>query len=124
MERLVCEKILAERSLYGYVIQAELTLLKKDIHALIIGGSLPHTGAVSMYCDGREDGAIEPDGHKDKTVANIWGRRLSEEFHCRATVVCGIHYDNLTKDEIMQIVSMTEEMLEEIIRKGKEKQHG
>lgn len=112
-------KLLLERNLYGYDILAEVTLLKEDIHILLTGGSLPHTGAVSMYCDGREDGAIQPEGHKEKTVSDSWSRRLSEEFHCRVTTVCGIHYENLTKEEILQIVSVTEEMQTEAVRKIK-----
>lgn len=106
-------KLLLERKLYGYDILAEVTLLKEDIHILIVGGSLPHTGAVSMFCEGREDGAVQPDGHKDKTVSDKWSRTLSAEFHCRVTTVCGIHYDHLTKDQIRHIVGVTDEMLAE-----------
>lgn len=118
------KRIVSERKLYGYVICAEVTFLKEDIHVLLTGGSLPHTGAVSMYCNGRKDGVIQPEGHKDETLSDRWSRRLSEEFHCRTTVVCGIHYENLTKGEIVGIISVTEDMLEEVIRKRKEKQHG
>lgn len=104
-----------ERCLYGYRIWAAVTLLNADIHVLLTGGSLPHTGAVSMYFDGKEEGNIQPEGHKDQVISESWSRRLSEEFHCRVTVVCGIHYDHLARDEIMQIISATGEMLEEII---------
>ncbi len=101
------------RNLYGYDICAEITLLKNDIHVLITGGSLPHTGAVSMYCNGKEVGAVQSEGHRDKVVADRWSQRLSEEFCCRVTAVCGIHYDKLAKDEIRQVVFVTDEMLEE-----------
>jgi hypothetical protein len=68
-----------------------------------------------MYCDGREEGSIQPEGHKEKVVADLWSQTLSEKFHCRATTVCGIHYDNLDKKEIMEIVSVTQEMLTEAV---------
>lgn len=106
-------KIQIVRNLYGCDICAEITLLKNDIHVLITGGSLPHTGAVSMYCNGKQEGAIQPEGHRDKVVADRWSQRLSEEFCCRVTAVCGIHYDKLATDEIRQVVFVTDEMLQE-----------
>lgn len=119
VNRLSKEKLLLEKSVYGYDIRAEVTLLKHDIHILLTGGSLPHTGAVSMYWDGREDGAIQPEGHREKIVTDRWSRTLSEEFHCRVTTVCGIHYDHLSKEEIRQIVSVTDEMLAEAVKRIK-----
>lgn len=117
IERLEDGKLSLESRLFGYDILAEVTLLKEDVHVLLTGGSLPHTGAVSMYCDGREDGEIQPEGHRDKTVSDRWSRVLSAEFHCRVTTVCGIHYDHLTKDEITRVVSVTDEMLAEAVQK-------
>lgn len=110
-------KLRIVRNLYGHAVCAEIMLLENDIHILLTGGSLPHTGAVSMYCDGREDGTIQPEGHRDKTVSDRWSQRMSQEFHCRVTTVCGIHYDKLTKDEITQVVSVTDEMLAEAMQK-------
>lgn len=107
--------IVIKKELFGFEIVAETTLLSNDIHVLITGGSLPHTGAVSMYHDGTSDGFIQPLGHKDKTISELWSKNLSEEFHCRVTTVCGIHYDNLTFEQIMRVVSTTEKMLEETI---------
>lgn len=107
--------LVAGRKLYGYDIRAEVTLLKEDIHVLITGGSLPHVGAVSVYCDGSEEGWIQLPGHKEKIVADHWSRVLSEECCCRVTTVCGIHYDDLSKKDIAQIISAMEELLLEIL---------
>lgn len=108
-------KILLKTDLYGYDICAEITLLKEDIHVLLTGGCLSHTGAVSMYFNGRLEGTIQPEGHKDQLVSDIWGKQLSEKFSCRVTVVCGIHYDDLKKNEIRKIVLFTEELLEKAV---------
>lgn len=107
--------IIIKKELFGFEIVAETTLLPNDIHVLITGGSLPHTGAVSMYYDGKSDGFIQPTGHKDKAISELWSKKLSEEFHCRVTTVCGIHYDNLILEQIMIVVSTTEKMLEDTI---------
>ena len=107
--------IIVKNELFGFEIVAETTLLPHDIHVLITGGNLPHTGAVSMYSNGISEGFIQPVGHKDKAVSELWSKKLSEEFHCRVTTVCGIHYDNLTFEQIMKVVSTTEKMLEDTI---------
>lgn len=105
-----------DRTWAGYPICATVTLLKEDIHVLLTGGSLPHTGAVSMFCNGKEDGQLQPSGHKDRAVSERWGKLLSETFQCRVTAVCGIHYDDLERKQIAEIVALTDEMLTEAIR--------
>lgn len=105
----------------GYLIEATMTLLKEDIHILLVGGSLPHTGAVAMYCNGISEGLLQPQGHKDGVVAERWAKTFSEVFHGRATVVCGIHYDELSKEQIAEIVSLTDEMLLDAIAESEAK---
>lgn len=102
-----------DRSLYGFPITARVTLLPRDIHVLLTGGQLPHTGAVSLYRQGVREGAIQPPGHREQAVSDRWAETLSRRFDCRATVVCGIHYDNARPDQIAGILSIAEEMLEE-----------
>ena len=95
------------RSLYGFTITACVTLFPQDIHVLLTGGQLAHTGAVSMCRAGIAEGAIQTDR---------WAKALSRQFNCRATVVGGVHYDNARPDQIATIVSVTEDMLVETIR--------
>jgi hypothetical protein len=89
--------------------------MKQDIQVLLSGGSLPHTGAVAVYKDGQCEGVIQPEGHKEQVIAEKWSRILSEKSQERVTTLCGIHYDNLKPDEIQQVLSVTDEMLEEVL---------
>lgn len=103
------------KQLYGYEIKATVTLLEKDIHVLLTGGCLWHTGAVSMFCNGIEEGLIIAPNHKEGEISKAWANAISKHFNCRATVVCGIHYDNATKEMIKEIVKKSDEMLQDII---------
>lgn len=103
VQRLVCE----------HIIEACITKMEHDIHVLLTGGSLPHTGAVSIFEEGIEAGSILLKGHKDGVVGSRWGKELSEKFRCRVTVVCGIHYDGASGSMIEEILGKTEDMLQE-----------
>ena len=103
------------RDLYGCSITAWVTLFPQDIHVLLAGGQLPHTGAVSMYRNGIAEGVIQPEGHRERALTDWWAKVLSREFTGRATVVSGVHYDNARPDQIAAIVSVTEDMLAEAL---------
>ena len=105
-----------EQKLMDYPITACITLLNEDIHVLLTGGSLPHTGAVAMYQAGEEDGTIQPAEHRDLVLAKLWAESLSCWFLCRVTVVCGIHYDGIGSTEIARIVSVCSDLLQQAIR--------
>ncbi len=105
-----------QRQVYGYDIEACITKMDRDIHILLTGGCLPHTGAVSIFEEGKEAGAIQLRGHKDGVVSSRWAKELSEIFPCRVTVVCGIHYDNASGRMLQEIVGQTEDMLQEVIK--------
>lgn len=104
------------RQLYGYGLEACITKMEQDIHILLTGGCLPHTGAVSIFEDGKEAGSLQLPGHKDGLVGSRWARELSALFHCRVTVVCGIHYDNASSAMLQDIIGQTEDMLQEVIQ--------
>lgn len=100
---------------YGYDIEAVITIMNSDIHILLTGGCLPHTGSVSIFEDVKEVGFIQLDGHKDGLVSRKWAKIISKEFHCRATVICGIHYDNASGKMLGEIVAHTEILLKKVI---------
>ena len=100
---------------YGYDIEADITIMNPDIHILLTGGYLPHTGAVSIFEDVKEVGFIQLEGHKDGLVSSKWAKKISQEFHCRVTVVCGIHYDNASGKMLNEIVEHTDTLLKKVI---------
>lgn len=110
------QKLKIKSRVYGYDIEADITVMYSDIHILLTGGCLPHVGAVSIFENGKETLNIQLSEHKDGLVSSKWAREVSKVFHSRVTVVCGIHYDNATSKMLQEIVGHTEKMLEELIK--------
>ncbi|WP_099469368.1 prenylated flavin chaperone LpdD [Konateibacter massiliensis] len=108
------KQYIVKKEIYGHKVEAIITKMPKDVHILLIGGELAHTGAVSVFKNGDEEVYTELRGHKEGSISSKWAKELSALFLCRVTVVCGIHYDNATKEMIQEIVKRTDEMLLEV----------
>ncbi|MCD7750258.1 MAG: hypothetical protein LUI10_00705 [Lachnospiraceae bacterium] len=108
-------KFQIRRSLMQEELTAEVFILPAGVEVNLYGGSLPHIGAVSI---------VDPDGnltttqfptHKDGVVSAKWARAIADTAGVPVTVVAGIHYDNLMKEEIAAVVELTDEMLKEVL---------
>lgn len=84
------------------------------INGLLIGGDKPHIGGVvlalprpSLRGEGwSADVFITPvPGHKDVEVARMVADSLARELRCSVVVTAGIHTDNLSSEELNQIIS-------------------
>ncbi|MNV80088.1 hypothetical protein D3C71_1736690 [compost metagenome] len=77
----------------------------RDLLIMITGGE-SHIGAASTaYYVNQEvqvDTSIVP-GHKEHTLSNEMAKRAAETLKRTVTLVMGIHYDNLTKEEIIEV---------------------
>lgn len=98
----------------GYSIDAACTVLDEGIHVLITGGSRTHVGAVSCAFCGEEVQTFQFPAHRDGAVSEAWAKALCLTFQTPVVVNCGIHYDNVTKCEIMEIMAVTEKLLERV----------
>lgn len=105
------------RTLFGFPIQYRAALLDEGLQVLITGGAKTHIGSVSTCLPGMEPETKFFPGHKDQYISAPWAKKLSDHLGEPVCVVCGIHYDNATKDEIGQIMKITDEMLEELLKK-------
>lgn len=106
--------------LYGYPIEAFISVLDEGLHVLLVGGCRTHVGAVSRAVPGQETETVQYPSHREGTVSERWASRLSEVFRCPAVVCCGIHYDHVSKEEIRRIVTAAEDLLERAIDELKE----
>lgn len=105
-----------ERELMGAKIIAQAVCLPGGLQVTVYGGTLPHIGAVSV---------VDPQGsittrqfptHKDGTVSERWARALSEAGYRPAVVTAGIHYDDLNREQIVEVIALTDNMLEKLLR--------
>lgn len=106
-----------EKRLLGRTITIQVTPLDSGLHLLLVGGDRSHVGAVSMAESGELLHSWAFPTHREQVVSDKWAARISSECRCAATVACGIHYENATKQEIEAILQLTEVLLQEVIKK-------
>ncbi len=97
-------------------IAAELICLGEDLCVTLTGGRA-HIGAVALgiprssLADASEPSAsvsvMTVTGHKDDEPAREMASALASSLGRRVTVVCGIHYDNITPEEIAAVMKLT-----------------
>lgn len=97
--------------LMGYTIEARCSVLDVGIHVLLIGGCRTHVGAVSYAFPGQQVQTIQFPTHREGIVSECWAKRLCQQFQTPVVVNCGIHYDNVTRDDIQEIVNATQVLL-------------
>ncbi|MCH1639124.1 hypothetical protein MJ257_03335 [Paenibacillus timonensis] len=95
-------------------IKLEAIPVGRDLLLLMTGG-VSHIGAASTAYkagEGTEAMTSAVPGHKEHTLSEDYARRASAALGRTVTVVMGIHYDNLSKEEIKEIARQTSEMLD------------
>lgn len=96
----------------------------KDYTVTVCGGSLPHVGSVVMAqarpsLTGSGTSAtssiLNCVGHKDEAVARMFAERMAIRGNCTVVCVCGIHLDNITKEQLAGIQEGCRRLLERIL---------
>ena len=109
-----------EREVCGYPLRVGVKRIGEDLVISVEGGQKPHIGCViqsvprpSLTGDGNfsaTSSVLNLTGHKDEYLC----RKLSEQIcaACQTTVVCtgGVHIDQITKEEIDEIMRTVEEI--------------
>lgn len=109
----------------------EITLEAKKIgedYLLILTGGEEHVGAVAVglfeeKSQRASSSVITMPGHREEYLALQGARQVSRATRKTSVFVVGIHQDNINPEEIKNIVSATEEMVESFIafyEKGEE----
>lgn len=107
--------ILSHR-LFGRPILCQVTDLDGDISVLLYGGDRSHIGAVSVAGPEMETITHGFPGHKEHLVTGVWAEKIAAFSGKHVCVQAGIHYDNATEQQIAEIMSLLDSMLEEILR--------
>ncbi len=95
-------------------------------HIACLTGGEKHVGAVAVgfydESSGRASSSVITNpGHRETDIALLGAKVFSEASKSTSVFIVGIHLDNITKKEIVEIVSVSEEMIDElsvIIREG------
>ncbi|WP_005035210.1 hypothetical protein [Holophaga foetida] len=90
----------------------------KDLLVLITGGE-PHIGAVGVGCPlgvRASASVISLPEHRDDRMAHKAAERISSTLNCTCTVVAGVHFDDITPEEIRETMRLFEEVLEAFLK--------
>jgi hypothetical protein len=93
----------------------QLQMTEEGIQGLLAGGEHSHIGAVTLVSP---EGSVETKafpGHKEAELAENFARSLYHAYHVPVVMSCGIHYDNITRDEISQVLAACNQMLQRFL---------
>ncbi|MGG6311113.1 hypothetical protein [Paenibacillus macerans] len=99
-------------------IKLEAIPVGRDLLLLVTGG-VAHIGAASTSFPSGEGAEVQTSavpGHKEHTLSEDFARRAAVALDRTVTVVMGIHYDDLNKEEILSISRHTSELLDRYLR--------
>lgn len=93
----------------------------RDLLLMVTGGEA-HIGAASTaYASGegvQVQTTVVP-GHKEHVLTEGMAKRAAEALNRTVTVVMGIHYDDLSREEIHRISEITRALLEQWLDKAR-----
>ena len=107
--------ITLEEQVFSYPIRCSATLLNEGLHVLITGGIKTHIGAISTCHPGEEPETSFFPGHKDQFVSGPWANALANKLNEPVCVVCGIHYDDISKEQITKIMTVTDQLRDALL---------
>ena len=96
-------------------IQVTLTAVEigDDLLVTITGGK-GHIGAAALGTNAgglASSSVITTPGHRDDRVAKDAAEKLAKALKKNVVVVSGIHFDNITKEEIDEVLRLCKEMV-------------
>lgn len=87
----------------------------KDSQILITGGD-SHIGASAMSIRGAKALAHSVPGHMEGELASGVAQKISLAMNNVTVVTAGIHYENISKSEILDVLAMCAEMADNFLR--------
>ncbi|TGC11116.1 prenylated flavin chaperone LpdD [Methanolobus halotolerans] len=117
-----------ERTIGRTTLLLEWDKLGEDYLASLTGGTA-HIGAVALGIFDRESGSASSSvltvpGHREDRIVLHGARKLSKASRSSTVLVAGIHVDNIVLKEIEKIITVSEEMIDELVDILQEEQNG
>lgn len=115
-----CKKI----QVLGRAIHISVYDTGAGISILIEGGAKGHIGAVAAASSGRIVADIVFPSHKEGIICKEWAARVSAVYHGPVIVQAGVHYDQITKGQIEEILEALGRELEILIEEIESERRG
>lgn len=123
----IMKRIKLSHSKGFYKIEVDVLLIGEDLILSIWGGSKPHVGAVAMAVPrpslsnsaviSSTSSVLTRLGHKEDEIVKRISERISAALNKAVVVSAGIHWDNISNEEIENIQSMCDELTHRLIQR-------
>ena len=87
----------------------------QGINVLMEGGDQGHIGAVGIAEPGMETKVITFPGHREEAICRKWATVLAAKYNAPVVVEAGIHFNQITKEEIQEVLRILEKELERFL---------
>jgi hypothetical protein len=114
----------------SFVIEAEALLIGDDLVVALWGGSVPHVGAVAMAIPrpslqdksviSATSSVLTSPGHKEDEIVKWFSEKVSAALDGTVVVSAGMHWENLTGEDIGTIRTICEELCGRLIAEARE----
>ena len=113
-----------EKEAGSHTIFLDVKEIGNDLLIAIYGGDAHHIGGVAVayptqshYRDATtvSVSTMTLPGHKDYVVANTAAEKISKALEIPTIVTVGIHYNNATKKDIDEIISVVDALVQDVI---------
>lgn len=113
-----------EREAGSHTIFLDVKEIGNDLLIAIYGGNAHHIGGAAVayptpshYRDATtvSVSTMTLPGHKDYVVANTAAEKICKALETPTIVTVGIHYDNATKNDIEEIISVVDSLVQDAI---------
>lgn len=112
---ITMQMIKTEKAVFGKPITATAITLDHGYQITIFGGTRTHIGATTRAEDSGHLTSVSFPGHKEQVITESWAKSFFARFRKPVCVTAGIHYDNLSPQEIRSILEETDQMLLELL---------
>ncbi len=88
-----------------------------DDLVVVISGGRGHIGAVGAgtSCGGMAvSSVLTVPGHRDDRIAKDAAERITKALRCNCAVVAGVHYDDITAQEIKDVLILSSSLVDEL----------
>jgi len=109
------------------IINMKAVIIGEDLCVIIYGGDTPHIGCVTLSVPrpsladiniiSSTTSVLNLIGHKDDEVAKYVSHTLSSSLNKHVVVMCGIHIDSITRDEIGTTIELLKELTDKLIQR-------
>lgn len=89
------------------------------INILIEGGEKGHIGAVAVAEAGALLSSVSFPSHKEGVICEKWAGRISRITGGPVVVEAGVHYDDITKEQIRTVLEALDAELERLVEQIK-----